>query len=301
MNHNTQTSQQIDAERMALHNDLQNGHVEPQHYLNNLSGFGQAMTAIGLALGGYGAGINGGSNQAMDFLNKQIDRDVDAQKAEMGKKENMLSHLNQQFGNLQDATTMAKALQMDMYSSKMLDLASKSKDPMALSKAQQLIMAMHGNYEPEMQQMKMRQAALSGAQNGSVSPERLVPMLVPPSHQQKVYEEIGKAQDAASLEKDIMSTYDQAAKEVGTSIRTSPALNKLRALALPMIHDKEGRVNEFEQKTLENIEPGKFDSAARRASNRDAWLKFMRQKQATPIANSFGISIPKPTSGFNRR
>jgi hypothetical protein len=68
-------------------------------------------------------------------------------------------------------------------------------------------------------------------------------------------------------------------------------------MALPMIHDKEGRVNEYEMKTLEDIMPGSGKFQGTEAQNRQAWIQFMKQKQATPIANSFGIRIPQNSAG----
>lgn len=52
--------------------------INPRAYGQNQTGEQRAQTAIGLILGGLGGG--GTSNLALDFLNKEIDRDISAQK-----------------------------------------------------------------------------------------------------------------------------------------------------------------------------------------------------------------------------
>jgi len=52
-------------------------------------------------------------------LNRQIDRDIDAQKATLGRKESLLSANMRQFGNLHDATQMTKVMQTDIVSNQL--------------------------------------------------------------------------------------------------------------------------------------------------------------------------------------
>lgn len=304
-----QKSQEIDAERMAVYNDLKNGHIEPQHYLQNLSGFGQAMTAIGLALGGYGAGINGGSNQAMDFLNKQIDRDIEAQKAEMGKKENLLTHLNQQFGNLKDATTMAKAMQMDLYSTKMQELAATSKDPIAQAKAQQIIADWHMKNEPEIMQMKMRQAALSGLQNGSGNAEQAIPYLVPKEHQKAAFDSLGKLKDL-NQNASVMDNLFRKAAEENTILRTGAGLvrtpasvTNLQNMFLPIVKDLEGRINDYEFESVKKFIPAPGDLDSKIQEKYEGMRNFIAQKnnEHSSVLRSFGVPVPQGPKGFNRR
>lgn len=300
MSNYQQKSQEIDAERMSVYNDLKNGHINPQHYMQNLSGFGQAMTAIGLALGGYGAGINGGSNQAMDFLNKQIDRDVEAQKAEMGKKENLLSHLNQQMGNLRDATTMAKAMQMDMYSTKMQEVAAKSKNPVAQAKAEQMIADWHIKNEPQLQQMKMSQALLSGAQNGQVSPEMLVQRspLVPEHQRPEMVKQLGTLRDMQMLRKNTTEAFNNISSKFmnGTFSPNAVASDK-NAFVNRMVQLGEGRYNyESALQVADAMFPNRTDAPSTVQLKLHHLNQFMDSMEAKPRSALEGVGIRVPKS-----
>lgn len=300
MDHYNAKSQEIDSERMAVYNDLKAGHIEPNHYLQSMSGFGQAMTAIGLALGGYGAGINGGPNTAMEFLNKQIDRDVEAQKAEMGKKNNLLSHLQQQFGNLRDATTMAKAIQRDLYSAKMEEAAAASKDPIAQSRAQQTIGEWHMKYEPEIQKMKMNQALLSGAKNGQVSPEILVQHspLVPEHQRPEMAKQLGKLRALEDLRSNMHDSFEQIGNKFMNGLLSPKDVNSAKQIyAGKLVQLSEGRYN-FE--AAMNMVDAAFQSPWETSATSGNKLKridnLIDSMAAEPksMLSGVGIELPKP-------
>ncbi len=300
--------QQLISEIDAVVKDVKDQKIDPNHFWNERSTLGKASTAIGLILGGMGSGLTGGPNPALQFLNQQIDRDIEGQRMQMGQKMNMLSALQHQLGNNQDATNMAKAMQAGVYASQMLEAAAKSKDPMAMARAQQANAQILSQYGPMVQQTAMRQSILQGMKQGGIEPEKAVPYLVPEPHQKEVYSEIKKAQDVNQLEKPILENFDKAAKENTIlktgfgKLRTPVSIQTLEAMALPMIHDQEGRVNEYEMKTLQELMPQPGDTDAKIAGKRQGWINFMHQKQATPTANSFGIQVPKSNVGkFNPR
>ncbi len=301
-------SQAIDNERMQVYNDLKNGHIEPNHFVQSMGGFQKGMTAIGLILSGMGSGLAGQSNMAMDFLNKQIDRDIDGQKAEMGKKENLLSHLNQQFGNLRDATTMAKALQSDMYAAKMLEVAAQSKDPMAKARAEQAVAQLHFQRDPEVNQMKMRQAAFSSAQNGMPS-EQLIPLLVPKEQQGKALDSIGKLKDLNQNAKVMDKLFEQAAREntiarTGAGLARTPAsVTNLQNMFLPIVKDLEGRINEYEFESVKKFIPAPGDAESKIQAKLQGMHNFIAQKnnEHASVLRAFGVPIPQRSQGFNKR
>lgn len=63
-----------------LSNIYQQGKVDPQQYVKELGVDGKVMTGIGLVLSGMGSGLTGQPNMAMQVLQKNIDRNIDAQK-----------------------------------------------------------------------------------------------------------------------------------------------------------------------------------------------------------------------------
>jgi hypothetical protein len=63
--------------------------IDPNRLWNNTSTGGKITTAIGLILGGMGAGATGGRNLAVDAMNHAIERDVDAQKTNQTNQANL--------------------------------------------------------------------------------------------------------------------------------------------------------------------------------------------------------------------
>lgn len=124
--------------------------INPDHYMegkNNLglqrnSVLGKVSTAIGLILGGAGAHSTGGQNMFVNYMNNQIDRDVAAQKANLGLHENLLAANFRESGDLDEAMKMTKINLADIYSQEMQRQAQIFKGPMALQQAQQGISAL---------------------------------------------------------------------------------------------------------------------------------------------------------------
>lgn len=125
-------SQQLDDERQGFVDDLQNSHIDPNHYLNSMGTSGRISTDIGLILGGMGAGLAGGPNYAYQRLQQNIDRDVASQQTNIGIKQNLLSANLRQFGNLRDATDMTRVMQNDAVSHQMQQAAAKAGTQQAL-------------------------------------------------------------------------------------------------------------------------------------------------------------------------
>ncbi len=127
----------LNQERSDFQHDLENAHVDPQRYWNNMGTAGKVSTAIGLILGGMGGGLLHQENPALKFLNAQIDRDIKSQEAELGKRENLLAANMKQFGNMRDATDMTRIMQNDIVSMQLKQAAAQAQDPIAKARAMQ--------------------------------------------------------------------------------------------------------------------------------------------------------------------
>lgn len=125
----------LEQERQALNHDIQNQHIKPDQYISDMSVPGKLMTGIGLILGGIGGGLTGQENPAMKFLQAQIDRNIHAQTAELGKKENLLSANMRQFGNIQQARDFTRVQNNDMIKNMIDQAAAKAGTPMAQAEA----------------------------------------------------------------------------------------------------------------------------------------------------------------------
>lgn len=108
--------------------------VNPKNYQENMGSGQKVSTAIGLMLGGLGTPF-GGTNYAYDFLNKQIDRDIQAQKDTFGQQKSLYSFYMDRYNNEMAATKLASATLNDIYSSKIQQEALRVGTPLAMAKA----------------------------------------------------------------------------------------------------------------------------------------------------------------------
>ncbi len=129
---------------------INEGLINPKHYQESMSSGAKASTAIGLFLGGFGTPF-GGTNYAMDFLNKQIDRDIDAQKSRSDQQKTILGAYEHLYGQGVAATNATKATLLDAYKNKVDQIAVQLGTPQAAQKALQF-----GN-EAAIQKMKLIQ------------------------------------------------------------------------------------------------------------------------------------------------
>jgi hypothetical protein len=100
---------QINKEHDFIVNDIKSWKLDPNRMWNSRSAGEKVMASIGMILGGIGSGLTGQPNAALQVVQAQIDRDVDAQKAQLGKAETLLSANFRKSGNLQMAEQMTRS------------------------------------------------------------------------------------------------------------------------------------------------------------------------------------------------
>lgn len=94
--------------------------INPNHYMESMGIGRKVSTAIGLFLGGLGGGIaHTGGNVALDYLNNQISRDIDAQKARADQQKTIFGAYKDLYGDANIATNLTKVSLNDIYSHKM--------------------------------------------------------------------------------------------------------------------------------------------------------------------------------------
>lgn len=142
--------------------DIMNDKINPNHYLENKSTGSKIATAIGLLFGGMGAARTGGQNPALQFLQSQIQRDLEAQKSNMDQKHNLLTALERQYNNKAQAAHMFAAIDANVLASKVGASASQAASPIAKAAQLQAVSQLKGQAA-----QYQRQALLAGLQ-GSV-------------------------------------------------------------------------------------------------------------------------------------
>lgn len=119
----------LKATRDAVFQEYKEGKIDPNNYWNSKDTGSKVATIIGLLVSGFS-----GSDQASKFVDDQITRDIDAQKANLGKKQSLLEFNLKEFGNLRDATEMTRLMQMDKIKDQLSMAAAKVGDPVQKAK-----------------------------------------------------------------------------------------------------------------------------------------------------------------------
>lgn len=290
----------ITDEGNAIISDMKNGHIDPKRFWNEKSNMGKAAGAIGLILGGLTSGYSGGKNPALEHLNALIDRDIDAQKADMQNKNNILHALNQQFGNTKDAAIMAKALYTEIYSDKIAAEAAKFADPIAKSRAQQLIAQWHKPVAMEMAQMAMRRAVLEGVKGGGVSIETAIPHLVPEPMQKQAFEEAGKYAEMAKTVSGLVGAMNQVAKlqsagsRIGSMAQSKSQIEALNSRIDFLAKDLAGRVSDKEMEVLRGSHIGFMDSPSTIQVKIRNLQGMVEDKANYPVLKGYIKEMPAP-------
>jgi len=149
-----------------LLNDMAQGHINPDAYIQNMGSGQKISTAIGLLLGGISVGLGGKSNPAMDFLNKEIDNNIRAQQDNLGLKKSVYEGFHQLYGDnvlAQNATRAAMAGQL----AQQIQLnAAKIGTPMAINNAKIASDQLLAQSQTALMQNSMRQGVLKQMQAG---------------------------------------------------------------------------------------------------------------------------------------
>lgn len=154
-----------------IRNDIATQKIDPTRVWSNMSTGNRVLAGISIFLGGVAGGMQGTENRALKIINDAIDKDIDSQKSELGKKQNLLAINLQKYRNIQDAAAATKAQLMAVTQSQVQSAAAKAGSKQALAAAQMF----QGQTELEMGKIKMQLAASQMTQNKLVDPRGMSP------------------------------------------------------------------------------------------------------------------------------
>lgn len=293
---------EIEQDRQKLSADVANQHFDPNHYWSGKSTGGKISTVIGLILGGLG-----GSDAPLKFLENNINRDIDLQKAELGKKENLLSANMKRFGNLRDATDMTRIMQADRVSNLLKMEAAKAQDPLAKARAMTAAGQIDERTAPLQGQMAMRRTLLTPGNNSGITPEqRLMGLGAPP----EATKELKEAQDTAKFRDNVVEAFDQLNKTntVGNRIMhagfTPAAVKAYRdPLLAALSKGTAGKFTDKDSDMLESLFPAPGDSTETTKIKRSQLIKLMSEKMHFPVLEQYGVHMGEssPSGGIKER
>lgn len=93
--------------------------IKPNRIWSDASTESKVGAIIGLMFSGIGSALTGQENYAMATINKFIERDIEAQKLEMDKSENLLSAMFKKYGSMETAINAAMGIQSSIFSAKL--------------------------------------------------------------------------------------------------------------------------------------------------------------------------------------
>lgn len=288
---------QIDAEHKQLVDAITQEKIDPNRFYKNMSTGNNILAAISVALGGIGSGLTGKPNLALDVINKAEEQDIESQRAELGKKQNLLSENVRRYGDLNTATQMTRLQFNAATQAKVAQAAARSGSAQAVAQAKVIL----GDLGMQAAQIK-RDAAIKqmASQGGNYDPAVFVPHVVPKEHQKAVFDEIQRAQDTRTMGSSILKSFDQAANEntvlkTGAGmLRTPPSVLALHQSMQPTFKDLEGTVRQAAMdNTFKNITPAPGDASSTIKVKRQALQDYLRSKASAPTAKGFGIDLDK--------
>jgi hypothetical protein len=286
----------LDQERKNFMDDIAKQKFDPMRVWHQKDVPGKISTALGLIIGGLSFN---GTNGAMDFFNKQIDRDIQAQHMEMEKKNTLLGANLKMFGNLRDATDMTRLMSLDTISSQLKMMAAKAQGPIARARALQAAGEIDQKAAPIMSQIAMRRTLVGGANAGAIDPSTIVRMIVPEHQQPEAYKQLKEAKDTTTFRDNLFGTFDKLVEvntmgnRVGSPIQSRKQVNALiEPLTAAMSKNTAGRYTEQDAGALKALWPQPGDDANTIAIKRAQLQKMAEEKMHFPMLDSFGIKIP---------
>lgn len=166
-------AQHFSEEMGHIYNDMKNGHINPNQFLENQSTGSKIATAIGMVIAGAGSGILHQENPVIKFLDSQIDRNIEAQKANLGQKNNAMTALIRMGESESSAEELMKGINLQVYKSKLDDIAAKSNLALTGPKIKLLNNAIDQKLAEVQNKYSLLKSTQQGMADGTLNPELL--------------------------------------------------------------------------------------------------------------------------------
>lgn len=150
---------------------MQKNPIDPKHYQENMGSGAKTAAAIGLFFGGLGTPF-GGHNFAADFLNKQIDRDIEGQKARADQQKTIYGAYKDLFGEGKEALAATKATMIDIFNNKQKMVAAQLGTPQAAVKSAALENQLAIDKQKALREGATQLNALPGFNSNSNAPQK---------------------------------------------------------------------------------------------------------------------------------
>lgn len=141
-----------------LMNDIASSKIDPNHYWADKGAASKVTAAIAMVISGWGAGLSHTNNLAMETINRAIDRDIDAQKADLSNKHTLLSQNLAMTHDLESATSLTKSNMLSIATAQAGKIAGQNAGPMAKANLDMLQGQLKGQFTRDNFELAKRQA-----------------------------------------------------------------------------------------------------------------------------------------------
>jgi len=225
----------LEEDHQDLVNKVSAAQIDPNRMWTKMSEGNKALAGIGMALGAFGSALTGQQNTAANIIQKAIDNDIEAQRLNLGKQQNLLTANMQRYRDIGTAEAATRVQMGAMLQGQIQQIASKYGGDQAKLNAQMLTSQIQSQMVPLQQQVlnSMVQSKMYGASGGEgglpIGQEPLT-MLSDPKYRESRVVVNGKAFQANSPgEGEQLRSWESVAPSIINDIE---ALDKIGAGAL---------------------------------------------------------------------
>ena len=290
--------------------------VDPSRYWSSMDTGNKIQAALAIALGGIGAGLTGGENQALKIINKAIDADIDAQKENRNSLYNIMLSKHKRH---EMALSAAKGDALQKVQNALNTFTVQAKSAEAQQSAAKLANDLELQkiaYKDYFQKKNAGDYLSYQAQNGATLTPNEIEVL-PKEKRERLVNGAGFASNMESAKKireakaDVMGIENdierllQIRRQYGSEVFPTEVAKEARALAMgiqaklrvPILGP--GTVNDTEREMLQdlmNTDPTRFFSTDAVVQTQLQTVMGMAQRNFDNMLKAEGIGVkPRPT------
>ena len=294
----------IDQKSQELQKWLNDNPENAGNYMKKLSTGGKIQTAIGLLLGGIGSGMTHGPDMAAQYLQKQIDNDLESQRSNIGTHKGLLAHNMQEGMNARDAYNMAKIQNNEALMGALGVAQGKAQNAQAMGAIQNTQGIIGMETEKLKHDMTMQRMQFGGA-SGVQDPAHLaVALIKDPADRKASLEEIKNATNLTTNGPKILELFEKAQNTLNTADFIPPMDNVyqkgIKQLLLPNFKTIDGTVRQAPmEETYHNVIPQFGDSKNTTDEKRKYLTNWMISESDAPFSRGHGVDLKKfPTTNL---
>ena len=279
--------------------------VNPNQYWENMSVPNRILANISIALGGVAGGISGkGGNMALDQINKQIDKDIDSQKANMNQGNNLLSKNLDITHDLDQATALTRSQLTAITGAMVASTTASATAPEAAANGQMLLGKLKEQAAQQNAQLAMMYAKSNlGAGGGqTLNPESLSKddrerlVTLPNGQQRLAYSSEGAkdTREKLATATPILNKLDQldalGPQALIPGSKENQKADAIRAVLVPMVNEfsKINRLSEEDVKIMSRAisDPSSFRQLAGGRERSDVLRDTIADKLQSHLASN---------------